>query len=90
MGGEGAFLTTVPPTKLNGKSVIASFTRKIMPEDGSDGVEHRAEPDVRGVVGEAGQDPGYREPTRVRQVVAAAVGFADAGRRDGGLLRGQV
>ena len=61
-----------------------------MSEDGSDGVEHRAEPDVRRVVGEAGQDPGHREPPVVRQVVAASVRVTDAGRRDGRLLRRQL
>ena len=53
-----------------------------MPENGCNRVEHWAEPDVRGVVSEAGQDPGHRDFSGLRQEVTVPVDIAEASGRN--------
>jgi hypothetical protein len=49
-----------------------------MSENGSNRVEHRAEPDVRGVVSETGQDPCNRNFSGLGQEVTVPVDIAEA------------
>jgi hypothetical protein len=61
-----------------------------MPEDGGDGIEHRAAPDIRRIVGEAGQNPRKGESSRFGQVIVGPVRVTDAGGRNRRLLGWQV
>jgi hypothetical protein len=53
-----------------------------MSENGSNRVEHGAEPDVRGVVSETGQDPCNRNFSGLGQEVTVPVDIAEASGRN--------